>query len=180
MNGHVNGHVLNGALDRPHPTLRALEEDGIAFYSRRDPGFSQGTGQLDPHGYHAHKKLQSHTKSYKVTKSHKKSQKVTKRLIVSRTDPSVKGLHDDSYLLGPPAALKEALERLQPLMTEAGLALQRLESSPRKVTKSYKGGRAQIQRWVSPQKSYKVTKSYKVVTRSYKKLQEVTKSYKGA
>ena len=92
----------------------------------------------------------------------------------------MKGLHDDSYLLGPPAALKEALERLQPLMTEAGLALQRLESSPRKVTKSYKGGRDQIQRWVSPQKSYKVTKSYKVVTRSYKKLQEVTKSYKGA
>ena len=39
-------------------------------------------------------------------------------------DVLVQTLHDDSYLLGPPAALKEALKRLQTLMTEAGLELQ--------------------------------------------------------
>ena len=33
-------------------------------------------------------------------------------------------LHDDSYLLGPPAALKDALKRLERLMAEAGLELQ--------------------------------------------------------
>ena len=39
-------------------------------------------------------------------------------------DVLVQTLHDDSYLLGPPAALEEALARLQPLMAEAGLELQ--------------------------------------------------------
>ena len=45
--------LLNMALDRPHPTLRALEKAGTTFYCRRDPGCNRGTGQLDPYGYHA-------------------------------------------------------------------------------------------------------------------------------
>jgi hypothetical protein len=39
-------------------------------------------------------------------------------------DILVQTLHDDSYLLGPPAALKDALKRLERLMAEAGLELQ--------------------------------------------------------
>jgi hypothetical protein len=45
--------LLNMALDRPHPTIQRLENDGTTLHCSQDQVCRHGDGHLDPRGYHA-------------------------------------------------------------------------------------------------------------------------------